>query len=56
MSDEKEKSESPVLSEKEQDELYHRLTSKASRLAADELFNASEDELNVSFTFDKAHD
>ncbi|WP_292437946.1 hypothetical protein [Methylophaga sp.] len=50
MSDEKEKSESPVLSEKDQGELYDRLTSKASRLGADELFYASEDELNASFT------
>jgi hypothetical protein len=56
MNDENEKSESPVISEKVQDELYHRLTSKASRLGADELFNASEDELNASFTFDKAQD
>lgn len=56
MSDENEKSKSPILSEKVQDELYHRLTSKASRLGADELFNASEDEFNASFTPDIAQD
>jgi len=56
MSDKKEKSESTVITEQDLDDLYKRLTSKASRLGADELFNASEDELNASFTSDKAQD
>jgi hypothetical protein len=55
MSDKKETIESSVIFKQNRDELYQKLTSKASRLAADELLDALEEEFNAGYTPDKAH-
>ncbi len=55
MSDKKETIESPVIFKQDRDELYQKLTSKASRLAADALLDALEEEFNAGYTPDKAH-
>jgi hypothetical protein len=54
MSDKKETIESSVIFKQDRDELYQQLTSKASRLAADELLDALEEELNAGYSLDKA--
>lgn len=55
MSDKKETIESSVIFKQDRDELYQQLTSKASRLASDELLDALEEELNAGYSPDKAH-